>query len=119
MTDTPPQADPQPEPAGQPDLAPPAGPSAYTHLQALDDAINYRNHKVGWICFRCRRDKKCNRHACDLRLLTTYHQMARSLAAEIAAREEQERQPDAPGRGAASGLSERSSDTSRHSRCAG
>jgi hypothetical protein len=69
-----------------PRLAPPPGrPHSCAHLQALDDAISYRAARLRAPCRTCRPGAPCPAHACDLRLLDTYHGMARTAVATIRA----------------------------------
>jgi hypothetical protein len=65
-------------------LAPPPGrPHSCAHLQALDDAISYRAARLRVRCRTCRPGALCHAHACDLKLLETYHEMARAAVAAL------------------------------------
>jgi hypothetical protein len=58
---------------------------AYSHLQALDDAIKYRTARLRTPCRKCRPCSPCIAHACDLNLLGTYREMARAAVAMLEA----------------------------------
>jgi hypothetical protein len=69
-----------------PQLVPPSGrPHSRAHLQALDDAISYRATRLRASCRTCRPGTPCHAHACDLRLLDIYHEMARAAVAALGA----------------------------------
>jgi hypothetical protein len=81
-----------------PQVPVPAGrPRSHAHLQALDDAIRYRAARLRRPCRRCRPAQPCNDHACDLNLLTAYHEMASTAVAALRARQPAPGPQDGPG----------------------
>jgi hypothetical protein len=53
-------------------------------LQALDDAIAYRQARLAEPCPDCGPDpdgSQCDDHACDVNLLACYHRRAQAIAA--------------------------------------
>jgi hypothetical protein len=61
----------------------PGRPRSCAHLQALDDAISYRAARLRAPCRTCRPGAPCHAHACDLRLLDIYHELARAAVAAL------------------------------------
>jgi hypothetical protein len=63
-----------------------ASPS-FRQLQALEDAICYRSARLAEPCPGCGPDdeSRCDEHACDVMLVTTYRQAAQKLGASIRA----------------------------------
>lgn len=59
----------------------------FQHLQALDDAIDFRCARAVAPCSDCGPDdaSRCDEHARDLELIVAYHRTAASLIAELEA----------------------------------
>ena len=58
----------------------------YRELQALEDAIKYRQARLAMPCLQCRRltaGVRCDEHACDVALIAGYWQAARSVIREL------------------------------------
>jgi hypothetical protein len=55
----------------------------FMRLQALDDAIAYRAARATAPCPDCGPQARCDDHACDADLITSYQATARALVAEI------------------------------------
>ena len=68
--------------SGQP-LPPPGRPRSLTHLQAFDDAMNYRHARLAIYCPDCRPGTRCDDHACDIRLLQAYRRMRLAAGATV------------------------------------
>ena len=59
----------------------------FSLLQALEDAIAYRQARVAAPCPGCRgtaAGQRCDDHSCDLDLIVVYQQAANSTIAELA-----------------------------------
>jgi hypothetical protein len=76
-------------------LMPPASnPRSYSHLQALDDAIRYRQARLRRSCRSCLPGALCDPHGRDNSLLEAYHEMAQAVVAVI--QEQEGRVPTRP-----------------------
>jgi hypothetical protein len=64
-------------------LDPPGRRRSFAHLQALDDAIDYRRARLAISCHDCRPTTRCDDHACDVSLLGKYRRMRRAAVAEL------------------------------------
>jgi hypothetical protein len=60
---------------------PPGNPRSHADLQALADAIRYREARLSRPCRICRPGRPCGVHVCDLRLLDRYREMIEAAIA--------------------------------------
>jgi len=59
----------------------------FQYLQALEDAIAYRRARAAAPCADCTASgRRCDDHACDLRLIAAYQQTALAAIGDVSAR---------------------------------
>jgi hypothetical protein len=69
----------------------------FQHLQALEDAIAYRQARVTAPCPDCTASgHRCDDHACDLNLIAAYQQTAMSAIRDVPSRIDASQPGDSP-----------------------